>query len=316
MYMKQKKISAQHRQKLIAQAGVIALVGNLLLAVAKLSVGFISGSLSVLGDGVDTTTDVIIAALTLVIGKIISRPSDNSHPWGHGRAETMGTLVLSFIILFAGVQLAASAINQLISQTTTASTSMLAILVTGISIFVKILLAISQLILGKLSNSSMVKANAQNMINDIVISGSVLVGLLISHAFDAPIWDPVIALLVSIWIIKNAIQIFWDMNVELMDGNTDSQIYKQLFDAVRLVEGVSNPHRVRMRKIANYWDVDLDIEVPGHLSVFEAHELAEKVSDAIRESIPDIYDIMVHVEPKEDSERHRLEGFGLTEKDL
>ncbi len=314
--MKQKMRTSEQRYKLIAIAGIIALVGNLLLAIAKLTIGFISGSLSVMGDGVDTTTDVIIAALTLVIGKIITRPSDASHPWGHGRAETMGTLVLSFVILFAGFQLGISAVKQLISQSTTSTPSSLALIITGISIIVKILLAISQYILGKMANSSMVKANAQNMINDIVISGSVLVGLLIAYAFDAPIWDPLIALLVSVWIIKNAIQIFWNMNIELMDGNMDNTVYKQLFNAVHTVEGVSNPHRVRMRKIANYWDVDLDIEVEGNLSVFEAHELAETVSRVIKESIPDIYDIMVHVEPKGLSEWHDSEGYGLSEEDL
>ncbi len=308
--------SPEYRQKIIAKAGYIALVGNLVLALAKLFVGITSGSLAVLGDGIDTTTDVIIAAMTLVIGKIIARPSDASHPWGHARAETMGTLVLSFVILFAGFQLALSAIGQLNNLETTASTSMLALVVTGASVIIKTLLAISQYVLGRLANSSMIKANAQNMLNDIVISGSVLVGLFIVHAFDAPIWDPLIALFVSFWIIKNAISIFWDMNVELMDGTTDNEVYKQLFEAVRSVEGVSNPHRVRMRKIANYWDVDIDIEVKGTLTVFEAHEKAEQVSNAIRKSIPDIYDIMVHVEPAGLSSLHGLEGYGLKEEDL
>ncbi len=314
--MKEKLKEREHRYTLIARAGLIALVGNLLLAIAKLAAGFLSGSLSVLGDGVDTTTDVIIACMTLVIGKIISRPSDESHPWGHGRAETMGTLVLSFVILFAGFQLGMSALKQLISQDTSATTSSLALVVTVISIFVKIVLAISQYVLGRMANSSMVKANAQNMLNDIVISGSVLIGLLISYTFDAPIWDPLIALLVSVWIIKNAITIFWEMNIELMDGNSNTEIYKQLFEAVRSVDGVSNPHRVRMRKIANFWDVDLDIEVDGTMSVYDAHEVAEKVTSVIKQNIPDIYDIMVHVEPQGFAHKHVSEGYGLSEKDI
>ncbi len=314
--MNRKRHTIENRQSLIAKAGIIALAGNLILAVAKLFVGIMSGSLAVLGDGIDTTTDVIIAALTLIIGKIISRPSDASHPWGHARAETMGTLVLSFVILFAGVQLGLSAIHQLNNLDATVTTSKLALIVTGASVIIKAILAVTQYILGNMANSSMIKANAQNMLNDIVISGSVLIGLFLVHAFDAPIWDPLIALFVSIWIIKNAISIFWDMNVELMDGTTDNEVYRQLFDAVKSVKGVSNPHRVRMRKIANYWDVDLDIEVSGTLTVFEAHEKAEQVSYAIHQSIPDIYDIMVHVEPEGLSEIHGTEGYGLQEKDL
>ncbi len=314
--MKNTVISIEQRQRLISRAGIIALFGNLFLAIAKLFVGFITGSLSVLGDGIDTTTDVIIACMTLVIGKIISRPSDKSHPWGHGRAETMGTLALSFVIFFAGFQLAISAIQQLNSQTSSAEISSLAIIITCISIITKIVLAISQLILGKMANSSMVKANAQNMINDIVISGSVLLGLIISYMFSSPLIDPLVALIVSIWIIKNAVLIFWEMNTELMDGNQNSDIYKELFNAVRTVKGVANPHRVRMRKIANYWDIDLDIEVPADMSVLDAHEISEKVTAAIRLAIPDIYDIMVHIEPEGLSEKHVVEAYGLSEKDL
>ncbi len=311
-----KTLSPLDRQKIIKHAGIIALVGNLFLAIAKLIVGFISGSLSVMGDGIDTTTDVIIACMTLAIGKIIMMPSDKDHPWGHGRAETMGTVVLSFIIFYAGLQLGLSAIKQLINPVIEIVPSRLALIVTSISVCVKILLAIILVLMGKRANSSMVKANAQNMINDIVISGSVLLGLVVALIFDSPLIDPIVALLVSIFIIKNAIQIFWEMNVELMDGNANKEVYQQLFEAVKSVEGVSNPHRVRMRKIATYWDVDLDIEVDGSMSVIDAHDISEKVVVAIRNSIPDIYDIMVHVEPLGLSCEHAEEAYGLSEEDF
>ncbi len=314
--MNKNTLTTDERQKLIAKAGYIALIGNLLLAVVKLFVGFTSNTLSVMGDGIDTTTDVIIACMTLVVGKIIARPSDKSHPWGHGRAETMGTLALSFIIFFAGLQLAISAITQLNTLESTVQTSSMAILVTCSSIIIKVLLAISQVVLGKMANSSMIKANAQNMLNDTIISGSVLIGLILSYTFDSPVIDPIVAFLVSVWIIKNAIHIFWEMNVELMDGNADKEIYHQLFESVRSVDGVSNPHRVRMRKIATYWDVDLDIEVDGNMSVNDAHDISEKVSTAIKSNIPDIYDIMVHIEPKGSAHTHLEEGFGLREEDI
>ncbi len=314
--MNKNTITIQKRQKLIASAGIIALTGNLLLAIAKLTVGFITESLSVMGDGVDTTTDVIIAGMTLVIGSIISRPSDKSHPWGHGRAETMGTLALSFVIFFAGIQLGISAVTRLNTVNFSTNETGLALLVTIISIVVKFILAVSQLILAKMTNSSMIRANAQNMINDIIISASVLLGLILTSIYDSTIIDPIIALLVSIWIIKNAIQIFWEMNTELMDGSASNEVYQQLFKAVHLVEGASNPHRVRIRKIANFWDVDLDIEVNANLTVKDAHEIAEKVTIEIKNAIPDIYDIMVHIEPEGYESSHCAESFGLREDDI
>ena len=312
--MQKKTLEPYKRQKIIRYAGIIALVGNLVLAIAKLLVGYFADSLSVIGDGVDTTTDVVIACMTLIIGRIISIPSDEDHPWGHGRADTMGTVVLSFVLAFAGLQLCFSAIGQLRNPGEKIVVSQLALIVTCSSIFIKILLAIIMGILGKRANSSMIKANAQNMINDILISGSVLFGLVLAYIIDSPLVDPIVALLVSFFILKNAIQIFWEMNVELMDGNTNKEVYQQLFDAVRTVEGVSNPHRVRMRKIAAFWDVDLDIEVAGTMSVIEAHDLSEKVALAIRNTIPDIYDVMVHVEPV--GHFGEEEGYGLCEDDM
>lgn len=313
--MQKKSISIEKRQKIIKYAGIIALVGNLLLAIAKLIVGYFSDSLSVMGDGIDTTTDVIIACMTLIIGKIISIPSDNDHPWGHSRAETIGTVILSFILAFAGLELCFSSIRHLINPGENVVASQLALIVTGVSIFIKIILAVIMVFLGKRANSSMIKANAQNMINDILISGSVLGGLVIAYVIESPLVDPIVALIVSAFIIKNAIQIFWEMNVELMDGNTNKEVYQQLFDAVKTVEGVNNPHRVRMRKIAAYWDVDLDIEVAGTMSVVEAHDLSEKVAVAIRNTIPDIYDVMIHIEPF-GHVCEEEEGYGLCEKDL
>lgn len=303
------------RFQLIQLAGIIALSGNLVLAILKLTTGIVTGSLAVLGDGLDTASDVAVACMMLIIGNVISHPSDKEHPWGHGRAETTGTMVLSFIIFFTGSQLGLSAINTLLSGSKVESPGQIAIIVTGISVIGKIILAMSQSALGKKANSSIILANAKNMINDIVISLSVLIGLAGALLFNMPILDPIAALLVSFWIIKNAVQLFMEMNRELMDGNDNKLLYKQLFEAIRSVEGVTNPHRARIRKIASRWDIDLDIEVSGNMSVYDAHEKAEQVSAAIHQAIPDVYDIMVHVEP-EDSDHNQIEGYGLSEKDI
>ena len=87
-----------NRTKIIAAAGWIALIGNLTLAILKLVIGMITGSLAVIGDGIDSSTDVYIALMTLIVSRVISQPSDKEHPWGHGRAETTATMILSFII--------------------------------------------------------------------------------------------------------------------------------------------------------------------------------------------------------------------------
>ncbi|WP_428771233.1 cation diffusion facilitator family transporter [Treponema sp. HNW] len=308
------------RLKLIRLAGIIALAGNLLLCSAKLCVGFISGSLAVLADGLDSAGDVAIACMTLIISVVISRPCDKDHPWGHGRAETTATMALSFIIFFAGSQLSISAAKTLYRifffGYETPIPALPAVIVTCVSIAGKIALSYSQRIIGKKADSAIISANAQNMLSDVIISSSVLFGIGCAVFFKQPVLDPLVAFLVGLWIIKNAVFLFKEINIELMDGNTDEELYRKLFEAIRSVDGVTNPHRARIRKIASCWDIDLDIEVPPDMSVREAHEKAEAVSAAVKKNIPGIYDIVIHVEPAGLICEYEEEGFGLCEADV
>ncbi|GHV84922.1 hypothetical protein AGMMS50230_05300 [Spirochaetia bacterium] len=95
-----------------------------------------------------------------------------------------------------------------------------------------------------------------------------------------------------------------------MDGSTDDESYRLLFEAVRSVPEAGNPHRTRMRRIAGFWDIDVDIEVDPVLTIAEAHNIACKVEDAVKARIDGIFDIMVHVEP---SGNKQVEGYGLSE---
>lgn len=297
-------------------AGTIALVGNTILALVKILFAYISGSLAVMGDGIDSSTDVLIAIVTLIISNMINKPSDKEHPWGHGRAETTATMALAFIIFFAGTQLIMQSISKLIDHNSIEPMSYYAIIATIISICGKSFLAILQYHYGRIANSDIVKANAQNMKNDIVMSAGVLAGLVLSDIFKCPVLDPVIALLVGLWVIKNAASIFAETNMELMDGNTDNSLYRKLFHAAISVPGVSNPHKARIRKIANLIDINLDIEVNPSLTVYEAHELAEKVETEVRNAIPELYDIVIHIEPEGSDNHQPKEKFGVTPKNL
>ena len=300
----------------IRVAGTIALIGNAALAFIKILLAYFSKSLAVMGDGIDSSTDVLIAIVTLVISAIISRPSDKEHPWGHGRAETTTTLVLSFIIFFAGAQLAIQSVTRLMNPQDAQAIGRGAVIAAIISIAGKTVLALLQFHYGKIADSEMVKANVLNMKNDIIMSLGILVGLFLSEQFKLPILDPIIALLVGLWVIKNAAKLFLQVNFELMDGNADNSLYQKLFSAVSSVQGVHNPHKARIRKMASLFDIDLDIEVDPKMSVYDAHEKAEQVEEAIREVIPEAYDILIHIEPLGSDSHQREEKYGLKPEDM
>ena len=300
----------------IRVAGTIALIGNAALAFIKILLAYFSKSLAVMGDGIDSSTDVLIAIVTLVISAIISRPSDKEPPWGHGRAETTTTLVLSFIIFFAGAQLAIQSVTRLMNPQDAQAIGRGAVIAAIISIAGKTVLALLQFHYGKIADSEMVKANALNMKNDIIMSLGILVGLFLSEQFKLPILDPIIALLVGLWVIKNAAKLFLQVNFELMDGNADNSLYQKLFSAVSSVQGVHNPHKARIRKMASLFDIDLDIEVEPSMTVYDAHEKAEQVEEAIREVIPEAYDILIHIEPLGSDSHQREEKYGLKPEDM
>jgi cation diffusion facilitator family transporter len=281
------------------------------LSALKIGAGIIAGSLAVLGDGIDSFVDVLISIMTLVVSLVISRPADKSHPWGHGRAETVATAMLSLILFFAGAQLILNSAQNLYSGAAREVPGMAAIVVTIVSIIGKILLSWTQYLFGKKAGSEMLKANAKNMAADVVTSAGVLVGLCLAIFFGIGAIDLITAILVGIWVIKNAVGIFFGANAELMDGATDDESYRALFEAVRSVPEAGHPHRTRMRRIAGFWDIDLDIEVNPALTIGEAHAIACRVEDAVKTRIEGVYDIMVHVEPAGNKQN---EGYGLSEE--
>ena len=299
------------RARIIRVASLTALLGNAALAVVKIVAGAYSGSLAVIGDGIDSSVDVLIAIMSLVVSRIISRPADEDHPWGHGRAETVATALLSFMLFFAGAQLILNSARDIIFGAERDVPSFLAVIGTLVSIAGKSLLAWSQYMFGKKADSRMLKANAKNMTSDVLLSAGVLIGLGLSMFFGIGVIDSWLAILVGLWVIKSAFGIFMEVNAELMDGGSDKMYYQIVFDAVNSVEEAGCPHRVRMRRIAGFWDIDIDIEVPPNKTVIEAHWIAHKVEKAIKERMENVYDIMVHVEPSGNLEE---EGFGLSEK--
>ncbi len=285
------------KEKTLIRASWVSTIGNTLLSAAKIGIGLFSGSLAVLGDGIDSATDVVISIVMIYTAKIMHRPPDQKYVFGYEKAEGIATKILSLVIFYAGVQMLISSVKAIISGGEKELPAMIAIYVTLFSIIGKLGLAWYQFRQGKKINSSMLKANAINMRNDVLISTAVLVGLAFTFILKMPILDAITGMIVSFFIIKSSIDIFMDSNVELMDGVKDTSVYNQLFEAIDRVEGAQNPHRVRIRQTGGMYVISLDIETDGNISLKEAHNIAEAVENSIRESIENIYDIVVHVEP-------------------
>ncbi len=307
-------ISDKKRTSYIKKASWIAVAGNTVLGITKLIIGIISGSLAVVADAIDTITDILTSFITLVTAKEISKPPDHDFPYGYIRAETIATKILSFVIFFAGAQFSFYAFKRIISSEEYVLPSMLAIYVTLFSIAGKIFLSTYLSRTGKKINSPMLIANGLNMKNDIIISVSVLLGLFFTFILKLPVIDTIIAFAVGIWVMRSAVRIFMQTNVELMDGMKDPEIYHKIFNAVDSVKGAHNPHRTRVRKLGNKYVIDMDIEVESDITVREAHQISHIIEDKIKDEIIDVYDIIIHIEPRGDIDDN--EKFGLSKDNI
>jgi cation diffusion facilitator family transporter len=285
------------REQEIKKASWVGILGNAFLSVLKIVAGLISGSLAVVADGVDSSSDIITSVITLVTARILTRPPNKKYPYGYEKADTIATKALSFIIFFAGAQLLITTIRKLLSGGNTEMPTKLAIYITVISIIGKLLLSLHQFRAGRKTNSSMLIANGKNMQNDILISSSVLLGLIFIYVFKLPVLDTIFAFLVSLWVLRVAFQIFKQTSLELMDGTKDCTIYNRIFEAIETVEGAHHPHRVRARNIGHKIMIAIDLEVEGDITIRHAHEIAHKVESSIKAKIENVFDVAIHIEP-------------------
>jgi cation diffusion facilitator family transporter len=298
----------------IIKASRVGVLGNTLLSILKIIVGIFSGSLAVIADGIDSASDILTSLITLFTARIMKRPPDIRYPYGYLKADTLATKTLAFVIIFAGAQLAIGTVRNFMQGADREMPGMAAIYVTIVSIAGKFLLARHQLRSGKKTGSEMLKANALNMQNDILISLSVLLGLIFTFVFRMPLMDSLTALLVSIWILITGFKIFMKTNRDLMDANTEPGLYRRVFQVVDMVKDAHNPHRLRIRKIGNSYMIGMDIEVEKHRSIQEAHEICMEVESNIRSALPNVFDVMIHIEPL--GYEHGEEVYGVKPDDI
>lgn len=297
------------RNNVLVRTSWISTIGNAILSITKIATGLVSGSLAVLSDGIDSATDVLISIVMIITARIVSRPPDKEHAYGYEKAESIATKILSFVVIYAGIELLVTSAKTILASEQRQLPSTLAIYITLFSIAGKFGLAFFQFHQGKKINSQMLIANAKNMRSDVLISVSVLIGLFFTSVLRMPILDAVTGVVVSLFILRTGFSIFIDSNVELMDAVKDTTVYDQIFQAVDLVPEAINPHRVRVRPLGGMYVISLDVEVNGHLSIVDGHEIAEKVETKIKEIVDNVYDIRIHIEPE--GVVHSPEKFGV-----
>lgn len=268
---------------------------NLVATAAKLIVGYWTGSLSLIADGFDSVFDAASNVIGLVGIYVAARPADEDHPYGHRKAETMASLVIAGLLFLTTWELIKSAVERLrdpsLIQAEVNVWSFVALLV---SIVVHMTVVWYELRAGRRLQSDILVADALHTRADIFVSLSV-VGGLIAVRLGYPIADPIMALVVALFIAKIGIDIIREGSPTLMDRVM--MLPDEVEQIALSVPGVVSCHRVRSRGHEGAVYADLHIRVSPAMSTERAHAIAHEVQHQIRERRPDVKDVTVHVEP-------------------
>ncbi len=281
------------------KATYFSIVGNTCMAIIKGLAGFFGNSYALIADAIESTTDIFASFLVLFGIKYSSRPADENHPYGHGRAEPLITfLVVGFLITSATIIAYESIIN---IQTPHKLPKPWTLIVLGAIIIWK---EYSFRLVMKRSvqtNSSALKADAWHHRSDAITSVAAFIGisiaLFLGNGYEAA--DDWAALFASGFILYNSYQIFRPALGEIMDEN----LYDDLIAHIRVVSlevnGILDTEKCFIRKAGMKYHVDLHATVNSEITVKEGHELAHKLKDTLRERIPELGHVLIHIEPND-----------------
>jgi len=273
---------------------IIIFVINIVTALAKGAYGLFTNSLSMSADGLHSLFDSTSNIIGLVGISLAARPPDKEYPYGHAKFETFASLGIAVLLFASSIQLIIAAVNRMQSQSTPQITE-LSFGIMGITLLINIGVSAYEYILGKRLKSSILVADSMHTRSDIFASAGVILGL-VAVRMGYPLADPVIALLICGLIIMTGLEIVRDSSKVLLDRALVEE--SVIVDLAKSVEGVCTCHRVRTRGMAGEIYVDLHIGVDALLPIGAAHKVGEDVELSIKNNIPGVRDVVVHLEPK------------------
>jgi len=279
------------------KATYFSIIGNTCLALIKGLAGFFGNSYALIADAIESTTDIFASFLVLFGIKYSSRPADKNHPYGHGRAEPLITfIVVGFLVISATIIAYESVLN---IRTPHELPKSWTLYVLGAIIIWKeysFRLVIRRSIE---TNSSSLKADAWHHRSDAITSVAAFIGisvaLLLGKGYESA--DDWAALFASVFIIFNAYLIFRPALGEIMDEHVYDDLIENIREVSLEVEGIIDTEKCFIRKAGMKYHVDLHAIVNGTITVKEGHDLAHKLKDTLREKLPELGHILIHVEP-------------------
>lgn len=267
------------------------------LALMKFVVGLLTGSLAVIASAVDSLLDIVMSGVNFLAIRQAEQPADASHSFGHGKYETLATLIQSLVISASGGWILFEAVRRLNTGNIKIQQIGNGVVVLAISVAASFWISRYLRRVGKATDSSALQADALHFSMDIYTNGALLAGLLILSFVDAPWLDPVMSLLVALYILKQALELARHALRDMLDAELPDEVRNEVIRLVNDHHGeLLDIHNLRTRRAGSQKLMDFHLTVCKHLTVQAAHDLADHLEEAIEKEIRGA-NVTIHVEP-------------------
>lgn len=295
-----KKNAKQLRYEATRKVTLIGVVVNICLSLVQLIGGTFSNSQALIADGVHTLSDLASDFVVLIAAKIASQDADESHPYGHGRFETLATVILGLALTGVAIGIVFNAVTRLLNPETLTQPTSIALIFAALAIVAKEGLYHYTMRVANRIDSKMLVANAWHHRSDAISSLIVAIGVAGSVIFEIPWLDAAAAVLVAIMIFYMGFRLILDSMMELVDTAWDAEKTDEMKKFINEIEGVDHMHMLRTRKMGNNVLADVHLQVNAYLSVSEGHYIGENMMAGLRKKFPELSDITVHIDPEDD----------------
>lgn len=291
----------------------VTLIGgalDLALGVLKIVTGKMSFSQSLVADGVHSLSDLATDILVIWAAKEASREPDADHPYGHQRIETVATIGLGILLVTVAAAIALDAVDDLLSGLPIQSPTFWALVVASVSVVSKESIYRYTMRVANRIGSDLLRSNAWHSRSDALSSIVVIIG--VGGSMIGISWlDAVAAVIVALMIIHVAVGMIWRSTRELIDTGVDAVELAEITEAARNIEGVTDIHDLRTRRMGSDILVDGHVLVDSKISVSEGHRIGDAVFHSLASGFENITDITIHVDPEDDAAYQRSSHLPL-----
>lgn len=276
------------------RVGLLGIIGNIFLLIIKAGVGFLSKSQAMIADSANSAGDIFASLMTFIGNKISSEPKDNTHNFGHGKAEYIFSFLISLSMLAIALKLLIDSVISFVNKNEV-TFSWFLVTTCLITIFVKLALYFYCSFLYKKHNNILIKANMSDHRNDCIVTSFTLLSIVFS-SFHIYWLDSLVGIGISLWIAYTGIKIFIDSYNILMDISLDQETTNSIYALSKNYADIKSIHDLSSSPVGYQYIVVLTIDVDGNMSTFASHSLADTLEKDIL-NIDKICDVIIHVNP-------------------